>query len=209
MLMSRINGLPVVRLMAQSIRGSVVQANAGTGSSSLVVRHWAMFPSGQRMSPQDKVATAARRPWVFAPCVEAPAKGTRVDVPIDLARAALASHRSVCCSAASWSSSVRRGPRCGSPSGGINLQQHGFVHDGVISYLIDNTITFAAGAILGPDIVTGGFTIDYLRPATGQALLARAHVLRAGTTHAVGRCDVSTPPARRSASQLPVRVASW
>src|SRR5215211_1100107 len=30
-------------------------------------------------------------------------------------------------------------------------QQHGFVHGGVISYLVDNAVTFAAGAVLGPD----------------------------------------------------------
>ncbi len=69
-------------------------------------------------------------------------------------------------------------------------QQHGFVHGGVISYLMDNAITFAAGARLGPDVVTGGFTIDYLRPATGTALTASARCLHAGTAHAVVRCDV-------------------
>jgi uncharacterized protein (TIGR00369 family) len=69
-------------------------------------------------------------------------------------------------------------------------QQHGFVHGGVISYLVDNAVTFAAGAILGPDVVTGGFTIDYLRPATGTGLTACARTVWAGTTHAVVRCDV-------------------
>jgi uncharacterized protein (TIGR00369 family) len=69
-------------------------------------------------------------------------------------------------------------------------QQHGFVHGGVISYLMDNAITFAAGAMLGPDVVTGGFTIDYLRPATGTALTARAQCVHAGAAYAVVRCDV-------------------
>jgi uncharacterized protein (TIGR00369 family) len=70
------------------------------------------------------------------------------------------------------------------------MQQHGFVHGGVLSYLVDNAITFAAGAILGPDVVTGGFTIDYLRPATGITLTARAQTVHAGAAHAVIRCDV-------------------
>lgn len=69
-------------------------------------------------------------------------------------------------------------------------QQHGFVHGGVVSYLVDTAITFAAGAVLGADLVTGGFTVDYLRPATGERLQARAIVVRAGTSVAVLRCEV-------------------
>ena len=38
-------------------------------------------------------------------------------------------------------------------------QQHGFVHGGVISYLADNTLTFAAGSILG-DCVTSEFKLN-------------------------------------------------
>jgi acyl-coenzyme A thioesterase PaaI-like protein len=44
-------------------------------------------------------------------------------------------------------------------------QQLGFVHGGVVSYLVDNAITFAAGPALGPDVVTGGFAVEYVRPA--------------------------------------------
>ena len=33
------------------------------------------------------------------------------------------------------------------------LQQHGFVHGGVLSYLADNALTFAGGSLLG-DCVT-------------------------------------------------------
>jgi uncharacterized protein (TIGR00369 family) len=69
-------------------------------------------------------------------------------------------------------------------------QQHGYVHGGVVSYAADNAITFAAGSALGPAIVTSEFKINYLRPAHGEALLARASVLHAGKTQAVCRCDV-------------------
>lgn len=69
-------------------------------------------------------------------------------------------------------------------------QQHGYVHGGVVSYLIDNAITFAAGTALGVDLVTAGFTVDYLRPARGVRLEADAVVVRAGTGMAVVRCDV-------------------
>jgi uncharacterized protein (TIGR00369 family) len=71
-----------------------------------------------------------------------------------------------------------------------HLQQHGYVHGGVISYLVDNAITFAAGAVLGPDVVTGGFTLDYLTPTSGPLLRAQASVCRAGGKTAVMRCDL-------------------
>lgn len=69
-------------------------------------------------------------------------------------------------------------------------QQHGFVHGGVVSYLIDNAITFAAGVALGADLVTAGFTVDYVRPARGVRLAAHATVIKAGAALAVLRCDV-------------------
>jgi uncharacterized protein (TIGR00369 family) len=72
------------------------------------------------------------------------------------------------------------------------LQQYGFVHGGVVSYAADNTLTLAAATVVGPGLITSGFTIDYLRPATGAILRARAQVVRAGRTRVVSRCDVST-----------------
>lgn len=70
-------------------------------------------------------------------------------------------------------------------------QQNGFVHGGVLAYAADNTLTFAAGTLAGTDLVTAGFTIDYLRPADGSTLRAHAHVIRAGRTRVVCRCEVS------------------
>lgn len=69
-------------------------------------------------------------------------------------------------------------------------QQHGFVHGGVVSYAADNALTFAGGLVLGPAIVTSEFKINYLRPARGGLLVARATVVHAGKTQAVCRCDV-------------------
>ena len=39
---------------------------------------------------------------------------------------------------------------------------------------------------------TLGFSIDFLRPARGRLLRARARVVRAGRTRVVCRCDLST-----------------
>jgi len=70
-------------------------------------------------------------------------------------------------------------------------QQHGFVHGGVVSYAADNTLTFAGGTVLGSGgVVTSEYKINYVRPATGDLLIARATVIYGGKTQAVCRCDV-------------------
>lgn len=69
-------------------------------------------------------------------------------------------------------------------------QQHGFVHGGVVSYAADNALTFAGGSILGPAVVTSEFKINYVRPAQGDSLVARATVIHHGSRQAVCRCDV-------------------
>ena len=69
-------------------------------------------------------------------------------------------------------------------------QQHGFVHGGVVSYVADNALTFAGGTVLGPAVVTSEFKINYLRPARGNYLVARATVIHRGKRQAVCRCDV-------------------
>jgi uncharacterized protein (TIGR00369 family) len=76
------------------------------------------------------------------------------------------------------------------PVTGHVKQQHGFVHGGVVSYLADNTMTFAGGAVLGPAVVTSEYKINYLRPAIGEILVARASVVHAGRTQAVCRCEI-------------------
>lgn len=68
-------------------------------------------------------------------------------------------------------------------------QQHGFVHGGVVSYLADNALTYAGGSVLG-DSVTSEYKINYLRPALGQMLIARATVISAGRKQAVCNCQV-------------------
>jgi uncharacterized protein (TIGR00369 family) len=69
-------------------------------------------------------------------------------------------------------------------------QQHGFAHGGVISYAVDNALTFAGGSVLGTSVTTSEFKINYLRPAIGDFLFARATVIHTGKSQAVCRCDV-------------------
>lgn len=68
-------------------------------------------------------------------------------------------------------------------------QQHGFVHGGVVSYLADNALTYAGGSMLG-DCVTSEYKINYLRPAIGDRLLAKAKVVSTGKRQAVCSCEV-------------------
>lgn len=70
------------------------------------------------------------------------------------------------------------------------LQQFGFVHGGVWAYAADNAITFAAGSVLGPKVLTAGVSIDYLRPAREGVLSATAQVVHASRRVAVCRADL-------------------
>jgi uncharacterized protein (TIGR00369 family) len=70
------------------------------------------------------------------------------------------------------------------------LQQHGYTHGGVVSYLADNALTFAGGSVLGPAVVTAEYKINYLRPARGDRLRAIAEVVNAGQRLAVVRCTI-------------------
>ncbi len=72
------------------------------------------------------------------------------------------------------------------------LQHHGFVHGGVLSSAADNALTFVGGTVLGPEIITSEYKINYLRPALGEKLIARGSVISAGKRQAVCRCDVFT-----------------
>lgn len=72
------------------------------------------------------------------------------------------------------------------------LQQHGFVAGGVVCSIADNALTFAGGSVLGPHVLTSEFKINFLRPARGPRLVARARVVHAGRRQAVCQCEVLT-----------------
>jgi len=70
------------------------------------------------------------------------------------------------------------------------LQQNGFVHGGAVSYLADNALTYAGGTAMAVPVVTSEFKINYVRPAVGQRLIARASAVAVSKTQAVCRCEV-------------------
>jgi uncharacterized protein (TIGR00369 family) len=71
-------------------------------------------------------------------------------------------------------------------------QQHGFMHAGVITTIVDSACGYAALTLTPP--ATGVLTIEYkanfLAPAQGSHFLARGRVLRAGRTVIVCAGDV-------------------
>ena len=69
-------------------------------------------------------------------------------------------------------------------------QQHGFVHGGVVAYLADNALTMAAGLSMGGGVLTAEMKINYLKPAVGEVMIARAWTISHGRSQGVSRCDV-------------------
>lgn len=69
-------------------------------------------------------------------------------------------------------------------------QQHGYAHGGALSYLADNTLTFAGGMALKGDALTSEFKINYLRPAKAALVRAEASAISVSGRQAVCRCDI-------------------
>ena len=69
-------------------------------------------------------------------------------------------------------------------------QQDGFAHGGVVSYLADNALTYAGGTAMGVPVVTSEYKINYVRPALGERLVARARASHVSRSQAVCQCEV-------------------
>jgi uncharacterized protein (TIGR00369 family) len=61
-------------------------------------------------------------------------------------------------------------------------QQHGFLHAGVVTTIVDSACGFAALTLMAPDagVLTIEFKSNFLAPAAGESFLARGRVVRAG-----------------------------
>lgn len=71
-----------------------------------------------------------------------------------------------------------------------HMQQHGYVHGGVVGYLADNALTFSGGLALGGDALTSEFKLNFLKPATGSRLEAKATAKGVGKRQAVCVCEI-------------------
>jgi uncharacterized protein (TIGR00369 family) len=68
-------------------------------------------------------------------------------------------------------------------------QQNGFLHGGILAFAVDNAVTFAAGTVLGKEVLTSGISVTYLRPAK-SAIRAVATVVGSTRRQAVVRCEI-------------------
>ena len=72
------------------------------------------------------------------------------------------------------------------------VQQHGFIHGGIVTAIVDSACGYAALSLSAPDtaVLTVEYKVNFVAPAKGQRLLARGEVVRHGATIAVCKGDV-------------------
>jgi uncharacterized protein (TIGR00369 family) len=68
-------------------------------------------------------------------------------------------------------------------------QHHGYLHGGLIGYLADTALSWAAASVVG-DVLTSEFRVHLLAPGKGDRFLARGWVIKAGRRQVVARADV-------------------
>ena len=73
------------------------------------------------------------------------------------------------------------------------VQQHGFLHAGVLASAADSACGYAALSLMpvGAAVLSIEFKINLLAPAAGERMVARGRVLRAGRTITVCQGDVT------------------
>lgn len=89
-------------------------------------------------------------------------------------------------------------------------QHHGYAHGAIVGVMADNACAWAASSI-GGDVVMGSYTINFLAPAIGSQLRAKAVVVRAGKRQIVAtgqvwseNCDQAKLVAIAQATVVPV-----
>ena len=72
------------------------------------------------------------------------------------------------------------------------LQQHGFVHGGVVGMIADSAAGYAAMTVVpeGTSVLTVEYKINMVAPANGDTIVARGSVLRSGRTLILTKADV-------------------
>ena len=71
-------------------------------------------------------------------------------------------------------------------------QQHGFVHAGAVTAIADSAAGYAALSLMPPGtgVLSTEFKINLLAPATGDRIVARGRVVKAGRTLTVAQTEV-------------------
>ncbi len=63
-------------------------------------------------------------------------------------------------------------------------QQHGYLHGGVVTALVDVACGYSAMTLVAPDkeVLSVEYQINFLAPAVGEWFIARGRVVRSGRT---------------------------
>jgi uncharacterized protein (TIGR00369 family) len=71
-------------------------------------------------------------------------------------------------------------------------QQHGFLHAGIVSTIADSACGYAAYSLMPADsaVLTVEYKVNFLSPAQGDRMIARARVTKPGRTVTVCTCEV-------------------
>ena len=71
-------------------------------------------------------------------------------------------------------------------------QQNGYLHAGIVTTIADSACGYAAFTLMpsGAGVLSVEFKVNLLRPAKGDAFVARAEVIKPGKTLTVVRADV-------------------
>ena len=69
-------------------------------------------------------------------------------------------------------------------------QYSGFLHAGLIGTLIDTACGYAAATVAGPNLLASNYSVNCLRPATGEKFIARARFIKPGKSQVFTACDL-------------------
>ena len=71
-------------------------------------------------------------------------------------------------------------------------QQHGFIHGGIVTSILDSACWYAAFSLIAPDsaVLTVEYKVNFMAPAKGERLVSRGQVLRPGASITVCKGDV-------------------
>ena len=87
------------------------------------------------------------------------------------------------------------------------LQHHGFVHGGVLGALADTAVAWTAATVAG-DVVTSGYSVQFLAPARGERVVATGEVVKAGRSNVSVQARVYSEAADGTRKLVAVALAS-
>jgi uncharacterized protein (TIGR00369 family) len=78
------------------------------------------------------------------------------------------------------------------PFGEDLTQQHGFLHAGIVTAIVDSACGYAALSLMpeNSEVLTIEYKVNFLSPAIGERFIARGEVIKPGRTVTVCKGDV-------------------